>query len=62
MHRAKLDNNGELRNFAETLEKSVIQTVEKGFMTKDLALIVHNSNEVSKDKYCETFEFIDKVA
>jgi hypothetical protein len=31
-------------------------------MTKDLALIVHNANEVSRDKYCETFEFIDKVA
>lgn len=31
-------------------------------MTKDLALIVHDTNEVSKDKYCETFQFIDKVA
>lgn len=62
LHRAKLDKNEHLRNFAETLEKSVIQTVENGFMTKDLALIVHNANEVSKEKYCETFEFIDKVA
>jgi isocitrate dehydrogenase len=50
-----LDSNEQLRNFAETLERSVIQTVEKGFMTKDLALIVHNANEVSKEKYCETF-------
>jgi isocitrate dehydrogenase len=48
--------------FAETLEKSVIETVERGFMTKDLALIVHNTSEVSRDKYCETFEFIEKVA
>ncbi len=31
-------------------------------MTKDLALCVHNTNDVSRDKYCETFEFIDKVA
>lgn len=31
-------------------------------MTKDLALCVHGTNEVSRDKYCETFEFISKVA
>lgn len=31
-------------------------------MTKDLALCIYNSNDVPKDKYCETFEFIEKVA
>jgi hypothetical protein len=30
-------------------------------MTKDLALIVHNASEVSRDKYLETIEFIKKV-
>jgi len=30
-------------------------------MTKDLALIVAGSNEVSRNKYCETIEFIKKV-
>jgi len=44
LHRAKLDENEELRNFALTLERSVVQTVEKGFMTKDLALCVHGTN------------------
>ena len=39
-HRAKLDGNEPLRTFATTLEKVVIQTVEKGWMTKDLALLV----------------------
>jgi isocitrate dehydrogenase len=39
-HRAKLDNNAELKNFAETLEKVIVDTVESGFMTKDLALLV----------------------
>ena len=39
-HRAKLDNNDALLNFAETLEKVVVDTVESGFMTKDLALLV----------------------
>lgn len=61
LHRAKLDNTPELTFFADTLERSVIETVEKGFMTKDLALIVHNASEVSRDKYLETIEFIKKV-
>ncbi|SDW44602.1 NADP-dependent isocitrate dehydrogenase [Litoreibacter albidus] len=39
-HRAKLDNNAQLATFVETLEKVVIDTVESGFMTKDLALLV----------------------
>ncbi len=39
-HRAKLDDNHELAKFASTLEKVCIQTVEQGFMTKDLALLV----------------------
>jgi isocitrate dehydrogenase len=39
-HRAKLDENIALRSFATTLEKVVVETVESGFMTKDLALLV----------------------
>ncbi|MCA1776417.1 MAG: NADP-dependent isocitrate dehydrogenase [Loktanella sp.] len=39
-HRAKLDDNAELQTFAETLEKVVVDTVESGHMTKDLALLV----------------------
>jgi len=39
-HRAKLDDNAKLMAFAETLEKVVVDTVESGFMTKDLALLV----------------------
>ncbi|MEM6309030.1 MAG: NADP-dependent isocitrate dehydrogenase [Pseudomonadota bacterium] len=39
-HRAKLDDNQALTNFAETLEKVIIDTVESGHMTKDLALLV----------------------
>ncbi len=39
-HRAKLDHNDQLKTFAETLEKVVVDTVESGFMTKDLALLV----------------------
>ena len=39
-HRAKLDDNTALAHFAETLEKVVVDTVESGHMTKDLALLV----------------------
>ncbi len=39
-HRAKLDGNEELKTFAERLEKVIVDTVESGFMTKDLALLV----------------------
>ncbi|WP_372574404.1 NADP-dependent isocitrate dehydrogenase [Ruegeria jejuensis] len=39
-HRAKLDGNDPLMTFATTLEKVIVDTVESGFMTKDLALLV----------------------
>ena len=39
-HRAKLDDNEELARFALTLEKVCVDTVEAGYMTKDLALLV----------------------
>ena len=39
-HRAKLDNNAELAQFAKTLESVCVQTVESGKMTKDLALLI----------------------
>jgi isocitrate dehydrogenase len=40
MYRGKFDNTPEVVRFAETLEKVCIQTVEKGYMTKDLALLI----------------------
>ena len=55
-HRAKLDENSKLATFAETLERVVIETVEHGYMTKDLAILV------SKDqKYLSTEEFLETV-
>ena len=39
-HRAKLDGNEKLMHFAETLERVIVDTVESGHMTKDLALLV----------------------
>jgi len=61
LQRAKLDSNEKLAHFAATLERSIIETVEHGFMTKDLAICVHNTNDVPRDKYCTTEEFMAKV-
>ena len=55
-HRAKLDNNPELAKFAATLEKVTVGTVESGFMTKDLALLIGPDQ-----KWLTTGGFLDKV-
>ena len=55
-HRAKLDNNPALAKFADTLEKVCVDTVESGFMTKDLALLVGPDQ-----KWLSTTGFLDKV-
>ncbi len=55
-HRAKLDGNAELATFSATLEKVCIDTVEAGFMTKDLALLVG-----ADQKWLSTTGFLDKV-
>jgi len=61
LHRAKLDNNADLKFFAESLEAATIECVEAGFMTKDLALLVHNTNDVPKGSYLDSEKFLDKV-
>ena len=55
-HRAKLDDNAELARFAETLEKVVVRTIEAGFMTKDLALLVG-----ADQAWLSTTGFLDKI-
>ena len=55
-HRAKLDDNAELAKFAATLEKVCVATVEAGFMTKDLALLVG-----PEQKWASTEGFLDKI-
>jgi isocitrate dehydrogenase len=55
-HRAKLDNNAALGEFALTLEKVTVGTVEAGYMTKDLALLVG-----PEQKWLSTTGFLDKI-
>ncbi|SCW37627.1 NADP-dependent isocitrate dehydrogenase [Ancylobacter rudongensis] len=56
-HRAKLDDNAELAAFCATLEKVCIDTVESGYMTKDLALLVG-----ADQKWLSTTGFLDKIS
>ena len=55
-HRAKLDDNVALRAFAETLERVIIETVEAGYMTKDLALLVG-----PEQSWLTTMGFLEKL-
>jgi len=55
-HRAKLDNNTDLLRFAQTLEKVCVDTVEDGWMTKDLALLVGPDQ-----KWLTTMGYLEKV-
>src|SRR3954470_15956763 len=56
-HRAKLDDNADLAKFSATLEKVCVDTVEAGFMTKDLALLVGPDQ-----KWLSTTAFLDKIS
>jgi len=55
-HRGKLDGNEALVNFAETLERVCVETVESGHMTKDLALLIGPNQ-----RWLTTMGFLDKV-
>lgn len=55
-HRAKLDDNAELAKFASTLEAVCVDTVEAGYMTKDLALLIGPDQP-----WLSTTAFLDKI-
>ncbi len=55
-HRGKLDGNAALVDFATALERVCVKTVEAGYMTKDLALLVGD-----KQKWLSTTGFLDKI-
>lgn len=55
-YRGRFDGNQALIDFADTLEGVCVKTVEEGFMTKDLALLVGADKE-----YLTTQEFLDQI-
>lgn len=62
-HRGKLDDNQALIQFSKNLETVCVETIEAGFMTKDLALCIKGSiDKVLRSDYLNTFEFLDKLA
>ena len=61
MHRAKLDGNEGLKKWCEEMEAAVIETVENGFMTKDLAICIAGTMQVAREKYLNTQEFMAKI-
>lgn len=61
-HRAKLDNTPDLKRFSDALEKSCIDTIEGGKMTKDLAISVHGLANVKPSMYLNTEDFLEAIA
>ena len=55
-YRAKFDNSEKVELFAKNLEKVCIETVESGYMTKDLALLVG-----SDQPWLTTTQFLNKI-
>lgn len=54
--------NERLKKFCLNLEESCVETIESGFMTKDLAGCIKGLPNVVHSDYLNTFEFLDKVA
>ena len=55
-YRGKMDDNSKLINFAETIEKVCVDTVQSGFMTKDLAILISKEQE-----WLNTQDFLEKI-
>ena len=55
-YRAKFDNSEKIEQFAKNLERVCIETVESGYMTKDLALLVG-----SDQPWLTTTQFLNKI-
>jgi isocitrate dehydrogenase len=60
-HRGKLDGTPEVTEFAKKLEQTCVETVEAGFMTKDLAVCIHGNNP-PQGSFLNTNEFLSKLA
>ena len=55
-YRAKFDNSPEVLKFSECLETVCLETIESGYMTKDLAILIG-----SDQKWLNTLEFLEKL-
>ena len=55
-YRGRFDNTPDVTAFAETLEKVCVDSVEAGFMTKDLAILIG-----PEQPWLTTKQFLDKL-
>jgi len=60
-HRAKLDNNEDLKKWCHKLEDVCVKTMESGAMTKDLAICIHG-DKVAREHWQTTDKFMDTIA
>jgi len=60
-YRAKLDKNAALADFCAKLEAAVIETIENGSMTKDLAMCISGGKPVPRSAYRNTFEHMEDI-
>lgn len=61
LHRAKLDDNKRLAQYCLALERACVDTVEKGAMSKDLAICIKGLQNVKDSDYLSTEDFIDEI-
>jgi len=61
-HRGTLDGNDKLVEFAHKLEQVCIDTIQAGYMTKDLAICIKGLPNVTRENYLTSVEFLDKLA
>lgn len=59
--RAKLDGNDALARYCTAMEKAVVDTIEAGHMTKDLAICVAGTTKVNESQYLHTQDFMDRI-
>uniref|UniRef100_A0A0A9YA52 isocitrate dehydrogenase (NADP(+)) n=1 Tax=Lygus hesperus TaxID=30085 RepID=A0A0A9YA52_LYGHE len=60
-HRARLDDNQPLLAFTHALEATCVQSIEQGYMTKDLAICIHG-DALLREHWLDTFAFIDHLS
>jgi len=59
-HRAKLDDTPALAKWSDALEQTCVETIEGGFMTKDLAICIHG-DKTTPQHYLNTVDFLKKI-
>lgn len=60
-HRAKLDNNPDLKKFCTALEAACVDSVDNGNMTKDLAICIHGMKNIKEGMFLHTEDFMEAV-